>query len=78
MIKETIRNNYQARGDGQYRDVCPACSHTRKKHNQTEKVLAVKVEWPSERWLCHHCGDKGGVKLEEERDNIVKFVPQLS
>jgi len=77
MIKETIKSNYQARADGQYRDICPACSHTRKQHNQTEKVLAVKVEWPTARWLCHHCGEKGGVKLEEERDNIVKFIPPV-
>ena len=77
MIKEIIRTSYRARADGEYRDVCPACSHTRKKHHQTERVLAVRVEWPAARWLCHHCGEKGGVKLEEKRDNIVKFTPPV-
>ena len=59
-IEETMRERYAHKSIGQYRDTCPVCSHTRKKSNQKQKVLSVKVTEDGIRWLCHHCGENGG------------------
>jgi len=74
-ISDDMKMRFAARGDGQYRETCPACSHDRQKAHQSERVLSVRVEWPDLKWMCHHCGTKGGISLEEKPTNVVKFVP---
>lgn len=39
--------------------VCPECSHKRKPHNRTKKVLSVNPALG--KWSCNHCGWKGGL-----------------
>ena len=41
------------------RTTCPSCSSTRKRQNQKDPCLSVKVEDDHIVWHCHHCGDKG-------------------
>lgn len=41
------------------RTTCPSCSSTRKRQNQKDPCLSVKVEADHIVWHCHHCGDKG-------------------
>lgn len=43
---------------GQYKALCPKCSHTRR--NSKEKCLSV--DFDEGIWLCHHCGWAGSVK----------------
>ena len=73
-ISDDMKMRFAARGDGQYRKTCPSCSHDRQKAHQSERVLSVRVEWPDVKWMCHHCGTKGGISLEEKPTNVVKFV----
>ena len=74
---DTIRQSFLTRANGQYRETCPACSHHRKRINQSEKVLSVAVAWPDVKWMCHHCGESGATTLEKPRENIVKFIPPI-
>ena len=74
-LEDTMRSNYAHRQIGQYRDTCPVCSHTRKKSNQNQKVLSVKVTEDGVRWLCHHCGETGGTDRMERTAEIKKFTP---
>jgi Protein of unknown function (DUF3631) len=47
---------------GQYYDICPKCSHTRKLANQRKKCLSVTAENNGGLvWKCHNCGWKGGI-----------------
>lgn len=52
---------------GEYRVLCPECSHTRKKKN--DKCLSVTVKSGSDGavWYCHHCEWTGGVSDEPFR-----------
>ena len=74
---DTIRQSFLTRANGQYRETCPACSHHRKRINQSEKVLSVAVAWPDVKWMCLHCGESGATTLEKPRENIVKFIPPI-
>jgi len=73
-IPEEMKRMFMGSADGQYRQQCPACSPGRKSHNQQEKCLSIKVEWPTVRWMCHHCAESGGISLEDKR-NVIKFTP---
>ena len=77
-ISKEIRALFGNRSDGQYRHICPVCSHTRKRSNQRQQCLSVKVVKNDIRWLCHHCGENGGtMRVEKLDDNIVKFKPPV-
>ena len=76
-ISSEIRALFGNRSDGQYRHTCPVCSHTRRRSNQRQRCLSVKVIENDIRWLCHHCGENGGTMREEKQDNIVKFKPPI-
>ena len=73
--REEMKLKYDRYSDGQYREICPACSAQRKPHNQREKCLSVRVEWPTVKWMCHHCAEAGGVSMEEQQKAVVKFKP---
>ena len=45
---------------GNHKTTCPNCSAGRR--NKTEPCLSVTISDDSAVFLCHHCGDKGGVK----------------
>ena len=75
-FSELLAQDFSGKPNGQYRRTCPACSNMRKGRNQGERVLSLKVEWPDLRWMCHHCGERGGASLRKELPtNVVKFVP---
>ena len=74
---DTIIDRYSVRPVGQYRDTCPVCSPNRKRANQRQKVLSIKVQNDSIKWLCHHCGEQGGHSTVEQPTNIVKFTPPV-
>ena len=75
-IDELLTSEFQSKPNGQFRRTCPACSHQRKGPNQSERVLSLKIEWPDIKWMCHHCGERGGASLRKELPtNVVKFTP---
>jgi len=76
-IKELLTDEYSSKPNGQFRRTCPACSHMRKGPHKSERVLSLKIEWPDIRWMCHHCGERGGASLRKElpATNVVKFTP---
>lgn len=75
-ISESMKLRFMGSSDGQYRQTCPACSMSRKPHNQQEKCLSIRVEWPTVKWMCHHCAESGGVSLEiKKHENVVRFTP---
>ena len=48
---------------GQHRVYCPVCHSSRKKHNQNQKELAVKIDNENIQYYCHHCDISGGFKI---------------
>ena len=75
-ISQTLVDQYKFKPNGQYRGICPACSHLRKGANKSERVLSVRVELPDLKWMCHHCGERGGESIRQELPtNVVKFTP---
>lgn len=49
---------------GEWRTLCPQCSHTRKKNS--DRCLSVNVTEGV--WYCHHCGWKGGLSDKSPAD----------
>ena len=72
-MRDSIIQKYSFQKAGQYRDICPECSHQRKKKGRKDLSVGVKEDG-SVVWMCQHCGWQDGGKIEETR-NVVKFTP---
>lgn len=53
---------------------CPVCGPTRKK--STEPCLSVKLDGHTILWNCHHCGDAGMYRLEDDGDTRLSLAPE--
>lgn len=75
--QEAILNSIPS-GYGQYRVVCPFCSHKRKRQNQNEPCLSVKRDHDGVVYNCQHCPEKGSILSGERRkfhmqNNVVQI-----
>lgn len=59
--------------DGDYKILCPKCSHSRSRANQKDPCLSVTVDTrglaldtPGAAWKCHNCGWTGGAPEREQ------------
>ena len=67
-------NIHNFKSDVKY-DICPKCSHTRKK--KTDKC--VSLNWELGFWNCHHCGDGGQLHtFKKNNKEKVYEVPKFT
>ncbi len=50
-------------GNGTTKIPCPQCSESRR--NKTDPCLSVTIDEDGAKWMCHHCGWKGGASDRE-------------
>ncbi len=66
--------------EGNYKRLCPVCSHTRKK--KSDPCLSITIEPGSEAatWFCHNfgCGFKGGVRESDNRGHRPRQQSRLA
>ena len=58
-IFNSIRSQATHRVGNNIRTTCPSCSHHRKRYNQRDTCLSVRIEDDRILWNCHHCNDSG-------------------
>ena len=58
---------------GQHKEICPKCSHTRKK--KSDMPLSVNIGTDSITWTCHHCNWQGG--FNDKVNNVTSFQKSI-
>lgn len=61
--KLEIRDWARGKGNGHFRRTCPFCSPHRR--NKRSECLSVDITPEKAVWLCHHCEERGAVRLED-------------
>ena len=58
---------------GQHKEICPKCSHTRKK--KSDMPLSLNIGTDSITWTCHHCNWQGG--FNDKVNNVTSFQKSI-
>lgn len=65
-------------GSGQHKIVCPFCSSQRKKANQNQRTLSLKIDGSDILYNCWHCDENGIVPFEEKQIPIKRGITKMA